>query len=329
MNYPKNPRSLISVILLIGLGLLACSKKREGNPKVLIFSKTAGYYHESIPSGIAAIQKLGEENGFEVDTTKNAANINEENLAQYAAVIFLSTTADILNHYQEADFERYIQSGGGFVGIHAAADTEYEWGWYGRLVGGYFSDHPGINDPYPNVQPGKIYRTAEKHPSVDFLPESWDHEYDGGRAWYTGGGHTRESYSEENFLKHLLAGIQYAIGENKELDYSKAKSKRAPEENRFTKTTLSIGEFTEPTEMTILPNLDILVAQRRGEILHYNNATGELKEVAKLDVYWSCILREISAVTQEVPLPLMLKGTYFFPPETTPLRSINPTLLIV
>ena len=126
-------------------------------------------------------------------------------------------------------------------------------------------------------------------------PIAWYHDFDGGRAWYTGGGHTHESFSEDDFLKHLLAGIQYAIGENEELDYSKAKSKRAPEENRFTKTTLSIGEFTEPTEMTVLPNLDILVAQRRGEILHYNNATGELKEVAKLDVYWKAEVQGVNA----------------------------------
>ncbi|AMQ57776.1 ThuA domain-containing protein [Algoriphagus sanaruensis] len=335
MNYPKNLRSLLFLLVLLGVGLASCSKKREGEPKVLIFSKTAGFYHESIPNGIAAIQKLGAENGFSVDTTKNAELINEENLAQYAAVIFLSTTADVLNHYQEADFERYIQSGGGFVGIHAAADTEYEWGWYGRLVGGYFSDHPGINDPHPNVQPGKITKTGEKHPSVDFLPESWErtdewysyknvnpntkklllldessyqggmdmgehpiawyHDFDGGRAWYTGGGHTKESYEESEFLSHLLAGINYAIGDNLELDYSKAKSKRVPEENRFIKTTLSIGEFTEPTEMTILPNLDILVAQRRGEILHYDQATGEMKEVAKFDVYWKAEVQGVNA----------------------------------
>ena len=335
MNYPKNLRSLLFLLVLLGVGLASCSKKREGEPKVLIFSKTAGFYHESIPNGIAAIQKLGAENGFSVDTTKNAELINEENLAQYAAVIFLSTTADVLNHYQEADFERYIQSGGGFVGIHAAADTEYEWGWYGRLVGGYFSDHPGINDPHPNVQPGKITKTGEKHPSVDFLPESWErtdewysyknvnpntkklllldessyqggmdmgehpiawyHDFDGGRAWYTGGGHTKESYEESEFLSHLLAGINYAIGDNLELDYSKAKSKRVPEENRFIKTTLSIGEFTEPTEMTVLPNLDILVAQRRGEILHYDQATGEMKEVAKFDVYWKAEVQGVNA----------------------------------
>lgn len=335
MNLPKNLRSLLFLIVLLGVGLASCSKKREGQPKVLIFSKTAGFYHESIPNGIAAIQKLGAENGFEVDTTKNAENINEENLAQYAAVIFLSTTSDVLNSYQEADFERYIQSGGGFVGIHAAADTEYEWSWYGRLVGGYFSDHPGINDPHPNVQPGKITKTGEKHPSVDFLPESWErtdewysyknvnpdtkkllmldeasyqggadmgehpiawyHDFDGGRAYYTGGGHTKESYEEADFLKHLLAGIQYAIGDNTQLDYTKAKSKRVPEENRFTKTALSTGQFTEPTEMTILPNLDILVAQRRGEILHYNNETGELKEIIKLDVYWKTDVQGVNA----------------------------------
>lgn len=335
MHLPKNLRSLLFFIGVLVLGLTGCSKKREGDPKILIFSKTAGFYHESIPAGIAAIQKLGAENGFQVDTTKNAENINEENLAQYAAVIFLSTTGDVLNNYQEADFERYIQSGGGFLGIHAAADTEYEWGWYNRLVGGYFSDHPGINDPHPNVQPGKITKTGEKHPSVDFLPESWErtdewysykqvnpdtkkllmldeasyqggidmgehpiawyHDFDGGRAYYTGGGHTKESFEEADFLKHLLGGIQYAIGENNQLDYSKAKSKRVPEENRFTKTNLSLGEFTEPTEMTILPDLDILIAQRRGEILLFDNETQELKEVAKLDVYWKTEVKGVNA----------------------------------
>ncbi|MDA1269202.1 MAG: ThuA domain-containing protein, partial [Bacteroidetes bacterium] len=335
MKCQKNLRNLVLLLVLVGAVISSCSKKREGNPKVLVFSKTAGYYHESIPKGIAAIQKLGTENGFAVDTTSNAELINEENLGQYATVIFLSTTGDVLNHYQEADFERYIQSGGGFVGIHAAADTEYDWGWYGRLVGGYFTDHPGINDPHPNVQPGKVTKTGEKHPSTETLPDSWArtdewysykkvnpntkklllldeasyqggldmgehpiawyHDFDGGRAFYTGGGHTNESYEEADFLKHLLAGIQYTIGENMELDYDKATSKRTPEENRFTKTVLSMGQFTEPTEMTILPNLDILVAQRRGEILQYNKATGELKEIVKLDVYWKTEVKGVNA----------------------------------
>lgn len=334
MNCLMNFRGLLFVLLIACLGVASCNK-RAGAPKVLIFSKTAGYHHESIADGIAAIQKMGADNGFEVDTTTNAENVNEENLGQYAAVIFLSTTGDVLNHYQEADFERYIQAGGAYVGIHAAADTEYEWGWYNRLAGGYFANHPGMGDPHPNVQPGVLTVVDSLHPSTEFLPTTWKrtdewysykkfypevkvlitldedsyqggidmgehpiawyHDFDGGRAWYTGGGHTKESYSEELFLKHILKGIKYAIGDNLKLDYKKAKTKRAPEENRFSKTTLSTGAFTEPTEMTILPNLDILVAQRRGEILHFDHETQALQEVAKLDVYWKTEVKDVNA----------------------------------
>lgn len=323
------------LLALLTLFVFASCNKRSGKPKVLVFSKTAGFYHESIPDGIAAIQKLGAENGFDVDTTTNAELFNEENLKQYAAVIWLSTTGDVLNHYQEADFERYIQAGGGFVGIHAASDTEYHWGWYNRLVGGYFSYHPGIGDPYPNVQEGTLNVTDRKHQSTRFLPEIWNrrdewyhfkklnpdvnvlmdideesyqhtqpmgfhpmawyHEYDGGRAWYTAGGHTKESFTEELFLQHILEGIKYAMGDNKKLDYSKAKTQRLPEENRFEKTQLVLGEFTEPTEMTILPNLDILIAQRRGEVLLYKNGDSTVSEVAKFDVYWKTDVPGVNA----------------------------------
>lgn len=335
MQISKTLKNLFILSLVLSMGLLSCSKKRPGDPKVLIFSKTMGYQHQSIPAGIAAIQKLGAENGFQVDTTKNAANINEENLNQYAAVIFLSTTANVLDQYQEADFERYIQAGGGFVGIHAAADTEYEWGWYNRLVGGYFADHPGINDPNPNVQAGVVNVVDGSNASTSFLPADWErtdewysykkmydgvnvlltldeasyqggldmgthpiawyHDYDGGRAFYTGGGHTNESFEEDLFLKHLLAGLQYAMGDNSELNYAKARTERTPDENRFTKTNLVLGDFTEPTEMTILPNLDILVAQRRGEIFLFDGDSEELKEVAKLDVYWKTDVRGVNA----------------------------------
>lgn len=306
--------------------LASCSNKRPGQPKVLVFSKTAGFHHNSISDGIATIEKLGRENGFEVDTTANADKFTEENLQQYSAVIFLSTTGNVLNKYQEADFERYIQAGGGYVGIHAAADTEYEWGWYGRLVGGYFLDHPGINDSQPNVQEGRLTIEDDTHPSTEFLPGSWTrvdewysyenlndevnvlmtldedsykggadmgrhpiawyHQYDGGRAFYTGLGHTSESFSEDRYLKHVLAGIQYAIGENLMLDHSKASTARVPEENRFSKEMLTSGQFYEPTEMTILPNRDVLIAQRRGKIKLYKNSDSTLVQAGKLDAYY-------------------------------------------
>ena len=129
-------------VFILVLALSSCTKKREGIPKILVFSKTLEFKHTSIPTGIAALQTLGDENNFEVDTTSNGHMFREEILNNYAAVVFLSTTGNVLNHEEEAAFERYIQSGGGFVGIHAAADTEYDWNWYGRLVGAYFESHP-------------------------------------------------------------------------------------------------------------------------------------------------------------------------------------------
>ena len=107
--------ALLALITVIGF--VSCSKKRSGKPKVLVFAKTADFHHSSIPTGIAAIQKLGAENGFDVDSTTNADYFNEDSLKHYSAVIFLSTTGDVLNYNQQVAFERYIQSGGGYMAI--------------------------------------------------------------------------------------------------------------------------------------------------------------------------------------------------------------------
>ncbi|MDQ2656566.1 MAG: ThuA domain-containing protein, partial [Bacteroidota bacterium] len=320
---------LVLFIVTTAILVVGCSKKREGKPRVLLFTKTAGFVHSSIPAGIAAVQKLGQENGFDVDTTKNAAYFQEDSLKKYSAVIFLNTTGNVLDYRQEAAFERYIQSGGGFVGVHAATDTEYDWRWYGKLVGAYFKSHPKTQEARFIIKDrsfaateffadtvwqrtDELYNFKNINPDVNVLitvdessyeggtngtfhPMSWYHEYDGGRAFYTELGHTNESYSEENYLRHLLGGIQYAIGENKELDYRQAKSQLPPDEDRFTKTQLSYGKFFEPTEMTILPNLDILVTQRRGEVMLYKNDSQELKQVGFLNVYWKTSVPRVNA----------------------------------
>ena len=214
-------------------------------PALLIFYKTAGFHHTSIPAGIAAIQKLGKENNFRVDTTNNAANFTSEKLSEYQAIVFLSTTGNILNEQQQQAFENYIQSGRGFVGIHAATDTEYDWPWYNQLVGAYFNGHPAIQQasikvidqthPATKNLPATWQRTDEWYnfkainPAIKVLatldeqtysggtngsnhPIAWYHVFDGGRVFYTAGGHTDESFSEPLFRQHLLGGIQYALG---------------------------------------------------------------------------------------------------------------------
>ena len=306
------------IIALAIMSLVSCNK-RSGKARILVFSKTTGFRHASIPAGKAALLKLGQENDYLVDTTEDASYFNEDSLRNYSAVVFLNTTGDVLNNFQEADFERYIQAGGGFVGIHSATDTEYEWGWFGRMAGGYFESHPEIQDAVLKVmdddhpatkhlprewkRKDEWYNFKNLNKDVNVLltideksykggkngdhhPMSWYHDFDGGRAFYTELGHTDESYQEENFLKHVLGGIQYAIGKNHKLNYSNATTLRVPEEDRFSKTLLTQGEFFEPTEMTILPNLDVLIAQRRGELMMYRQKDSSVKQVGLLDVYW-------------------------------------------
>ena len=322
-------KSFIIFIVLLGLIYTSCSKKREGIPKVLVFSKTSGWKHTSIPKGIVAIQKLGEENKFEVDTTSNSELFTEDILKKYSAVIFLNTTENVLDYRQEAAFERYIQAGGGYVGIHAATDTEYDWRWYGNLVGAYFNGHPKIQEATYKIDDNtflatnfftdstwihkdEMYNFKRINPAINVIlsvdettykggkngdnhPMSWYHEYDGGRSFYTALGHTDECYSNTNFLQHLLGGIQYVIGENLVLDYKKAKTQIPPDADRLSKKTLSFGELFEPTEMTVLPNLDVLIAQRRGEIMLYKEDTKKISQIGVLDVYHETGIKGVNA----------------------------------
>ncbi|TKK65680.1 PKD domain-containing protein [Ilyomonas limi] len=315
----------LSLRLLI-IGLLVCTlfscRQREGEPRILVFTKTAGFHHSSIPNGVDAIMKLGAQNNFEVDTTSDASMITEDTLKKYAAVVFLHTTGNLFNAQEQSDLERYIQAGGGFAGIHAAADANYDWHWYGRLVGGYFNGHPEQqeavlhavdkdttmtgNIPATWKRKDEWYNFKSLDSNLHVLitidessykggtnganhPMAWYHEFDGGRAWYTELGHTEESFTDPAYLSHLLAGIRYAIGDNKELNYSKVTALRAPDENRFTKTQLVQATFFEPTEMTILPNLDILVAQRRGELMLYKKNTNSVKQAGFLNVYYKTL----------------------------------------
>jgi len=243
---------LLSYGLLLLVSLFSCSAKKEVVPSVaepsvvLVFCKTAGFYHASIPVGIRAIQQLGRDHNFRVDVAASANRFRLDSLSKYRAVVFLSTTGDVLNADQQRAFEQYIGLGRGFVGVHSATDTEYDWPWYNGLVGAYFDGHPDVQPATINVVdnahistkflPARWVRTDEWYnfrslaPDLRVLatldettyaggtngpehPIAWYHAYGGGRAFYTAGGHTDDSYREPLFLQHLLGGIRYAMGE--------------------------------------------------------------------------------------------------------------------
>jgi type 1 glutamine amidotransferase len=147
----------------------------------LIFSKTAAFRHtECIPQGTLAIAQLGARHGFEVDATENAAMFTDENLAKYDVVIFLCTTGDVLNADQQAAFERYIRAGGGYAGIHSASDTEYDWAWYGGLVGAYFRDHPGVAGVNDQFQTATMTVEDRHTAATRRLGNTWTRE----EEWY-------------------------------------------------------------------------------------------------------------------------------------------------
>ncbi len=159
-----------ALVLLGGVTAAPAVAAAPEDPAILVFSATAAFRHtECIASGTAAITNLGAENDFRVDATEDATVFNDDNLAQYDAVVFLCTTGNVLDETQQGAFERYIQGGGGYFGVHSASDTEYDWPWYGELVGAYFLDHPFA----PQFQEATVHVEDEHTAATEGLPNPW------------------------------------------------------------------------------------------------------------------------------------------------------------
>ena len=308
-----------TILILSALIVSGAFMMLPENPEIrlLVFSKTEGYRHASIEPGQEALRRLGRQHGFEVVVTEDAAVFREDNLRQYDAVVFLNTTGDVLDDEQQQRFERYIQAGGGYVGIHAATDTEYEWPWYGQLAGGYFDGHPSG----PNVREGVLTVMDADHPATAGLPASWtrtdewydfksfnlnvrvlltidersyrdevkqsfhpmawSHEFDGGRAFYTALGHTAESYTEPLFLDHLWGGIRYAVGLD---DATGANETGPPDESRFRKIVLDFN-LNEPMELDLLDDGRILFVERHGDVKLYDPQKEMTQVIALFDLF--------------------------------------------
>lgn len=298
------------------LGFCGCTGKKRQS-KVLLFSKAVSFKHQSIPIAQKNLKNYFEEQGFLTDTTSDARYFSEDRLKEYDAIVFLLTTGDVLNEYQQLVFQRYIQAGGGFLGIHSASDTEHNWPWFGKLVGNYFANHPEIQDvhvqvvqedestrhmPKPWLHKDEWYNfkadTFDKN--IQFLlkvdektykggtmgafhPISWKQEFDGGKSFYTALGHTNECYDDPNFLKHILGGLRF-VTENADLDYSKCANPLPPDDTRFTQTYLA-ENLNEPMELAVAPDGRVFVVERLGTLKMYNPATQTMSEVGRLQVW--------------------------------------------
>ena len=205
-----------------------------------MFTKTTGFRHDSIPAGVAAIERLGRRHRFSVDTTANAGRFTPRQLARYDVVVFLSTTGTPLARgSQRRAFEGFIRAGGGYVGVHAASDTRGGWPWYERLVGARFKRHDpgtppatvrvedrgtaatrGLPEAWQRVDEWYEFRSNPRERAHVLArvelggdrPIAWCHRYDGGRSVYTAMGHTTASYAEPRFVGHLLGAIEMAAG---------------------------------------------------------------------------------------------------------------------
>jgi cytochrome c len=314
--------AVAGLALLTGAGIATAEPVSvQHDTTILVFSKTAGFRHDSIPAGIAAIQQLGEQNDFHVEATEDAGAFTADNLSRFAAVVFLSTTGDVLNADQQTAFENYIDAGGGYAGIHAAADTEYDWPFYGQLVGAYFKSHPAIQQASVDVVdhshpstaplPDRWTRTDEWYnyrsnpranvrvlatldetsyaPGPDAMgdhPITWCHPQSQGRSWYTGLGHTIESYSEPNFLASLAGGIKYAAG-LVQADCSPATDPNEPPVDAdFDQITLAKGEAVtgEPMALAVLPDRNVLHSSRDGRVF-LTTPEATTSQIAQIPVY--------------------------------------------
>ncbi|MFT3948008.1 MAG: ThuA domain-containing protein [Agriterribacter sp.] len=265
-------RATLSIVLLFYFISAEAQKKTVPgyninlkNIRVLVYTKNGkGYIHENRTACTEAIQQLGKQYGFKVDTSANAASMTEENLKKYTVVIFNNTNNETFDtDEQKVAFMRYVQAGGGFVGIHSATGSERQWPWFKRLIGASFLRHAKhqpfkeiiIDDTHPSTsflpkiwqRDDECYFFKDYNPDIHVLivhdlgplddkdkptyyggtssPSAWCHEFDGGRQWYTSLGHDSTTYTEPEFQKHILGGIIWVTGKNKPLDYSKARAK--------------------------------------------------------------------------------------------------------
>jgi type 1 glutamine amidotransferase len=244
LKWPAKRLTLVALLLLI---FGPTSFTVSAQERVLVFSKTTGFRHPSIDDGIAMLQSQAANNAFVIELSENAADFNPTNLSRFRAVVWLNTTGDVLDATQQVSFQTWLENGGGYLGIHAAADCEYAWPWYGASVlgnGAWFQAHPAIQaatvlredatdistahlsanfsmteewynfraNPRPQVTVLLKLDESSYNPGTGAMgadhPISWKRSVGLGRSFYTGMGHRSETYADQRFQLHVKAALQ-------------------------------------------------------------------------------------------------------------------------
>jgi type 1 glutamine amidotransferase len=238
-------RSALALAFALGCSGKPAAEVPSG-PYLIVYTRTLGFRHDSIPAALAAVKQMAASDGLAVVATEDPALFTPDNLRRASAVVFLLTTGEVLDAPGQAAFQAYMQSGGGFLGVHSAADTGHQWPWYLQMLGAEFVTHPA-------VQPAVLVREDAVHPATAPLPDRWTrtdewydfrasprgsvhvllsidettyqgggmgpdhpmawcHLFEGGRSAYTAPGHTVESWSEPLFLEHVHGALRWAAG---------------------------------------------------------------------------------------------------------------------
>ncbi|ASO07409.1 ThuA domain-containing protein [Arenibacter algicola] len=308
---------LFTAVLLI---LLSCQEEQRKEKKILVFSKTQGYRHASIGDGKAMFLELGNLNNFAVDTTENAGYFVDDSLRNYSAIVFLSSTGEILDYAQQSALKRYVQSGGGVMGVHGASGAEYSWPWYGKLMGARFESHPkelqtgeiiieDLTDPTNRGLPNpwkfkeEWYNFDSISPEIEVLarvnessftggehgdnhPIFWKQKFDGGRSFYTALGHRPEAYRDSIFRLHILEGLKYVIDANAPLDYARTNTLAVPVEGHFVRNVLlDSTHVSEPMELAIAKDGRVFYIERKGSVKMLDQNSGDSKTIGNIPVY--------------------------------------------
>lgn len=214
------------------------------NARVLMLTATAGFRHDSIPTAMTTMRSLGAAGGFTVDATENLSSLNVAALAPYDVIMFAMTSGELpLTPDQQSALIGFVQSGRGFIGVHSATDTLYEWPDYGRLVGAYFKEHPWtqraivvVEDPsHPSMMrvPSSFtlmeeFYTFRENPrgrvqvlmrldaasvgAAGDYPLAWAQPFGSGRAYYNALGHFPETWRDDRFQQQMTGAVRWAAG---------------------------------------------------------------------------------------------------------------------